>query len=172
MDRLLTRGRRRQRRLGRARARRGGSEAGDSYLEMLVVMPLLMLVIVAVAYFGRVLYAHLVAEVAAYSCTRTAIEAMAEDPRGTAQGGWGAGGEVLGVSAARRTLEGFGFDSSKASIQVRALNLWDRGEAVRCEVGLHIDLGAVPWLDAIGVGPSLRLHASYVGQVEAYKSDF
>jgi len=160
-------------RVRRATRLREDSESGQSaYLELLAVMPLVMLVIVALAYFGRVIYANLIVEVAAYNCTRSAIEAMAQSERATAYEGWAVGGQFQGVNAARRTLQGFGLDPSQARVQVRALSLWDRGEAVRCEVGLHIDLSAVAWMGVFGGSPTLRVNADYVGQVEAYKSDF
>jgi hypothetical protein len=128
-------------------------------VEVLILLPLLLVLIVGVAYFGRAWYAKVAAEVAAYDGARTAIEAMGEP-----QGAW------QGIKAARETLAGFYLDPSAADVRVTPLDVWGRGQAVRCDVRYRVDMSGVPGLGLIGADPTLPVWARAVGQVEAYKS--
>jgi len=136
-------------------------ERGQAYVEVLLLLPLYVVLIVGVTYFGRAWYAKIAAEVAAYDGTRTAIEAMGE-PRGTWQG----------IIAARQTLAGFYLDPSHADVRVVPLDVWGRGQAVRCDVRYRVDLSGVPLIELIGADPVLPVWARAVGQVEAYKSEW
>jgi len=136
-------------------------ERGQAYVEVLLLLPLYVVLIVGVTYFGRAWYAKIAAEVAAYDGTRTAIEAMGE-PRGTWQG----------IIAARQTLAGFYLDPSHADVRVVPLDVWGRGQAVRCDVRYKVDLSGVPLIDLIAAEPVLPVWARAVGQVEAYKSEW
>jgi len=138
---------------------RGIKEEGQAYVEFLLVMPLYIVLIVGATYFGRAWYAKIAAEVAAYDGTRTAIEAMGE-PRGTWQG----------IIAARQTLAGFYLDPAHADVRVVPVDVWGRGQAVRCDVRYRVDLSGVPLIELIGADPTLPVWARGVGQVEAYKS--
>jgi hypothetical protein len=136
-------------------------ERGQAYVEVLLLLPLYVVLVVGVTYFGRAWYAKIAAEVAAYDGTRTAIEAMGE-PRGTWQG----------IIAARQTLAGFYLDPSHADVRVVPLDVWGRGQAVRCDVRYKVDLSGVPLIDLIAAEPVLPVWARAVGQVEAYKSEW
>jgi hypothetical protein len=136
-------------------------ERGQAYVEVLLLLPLYVVLIVGVTYFGRAWYAKIAAEVAAYDGTRTAIEAMGE-PRGTWQG----------IIAARQTLAGFYLDPSHADVRVVPLDVWGRGQAVRCDVRYKVDLSGVPLIELIAAEPVLPVWARAVGQVEAYKSEW
>jgi hypothetical protein len=141
--------------------RRENGERGQAYMEVLVLLPLYLVLIVGAAYFGRAWYAKIAAEMASYSGTRTAIEAMGE-PRGTWQG----------IIAARQTLAGFYLDPSHADVRVVPLDVWGRGQAVRCDVRYRVDLSGLPLIDWISADPVLPVWARSVGQVEAYKSEW
>ena len=136
-------------------------ERGQAYVEILVILPLYVVLIVGAMYFGRAWYAKIAAEMASYSGTRTAIEAMGE-PRGTWQG----------IIAARQTLAGFYLDPSHADVRVVPLDVWGRGQAVRCDVRYRVDLSGLPLIDWISADPVLPVWARSVGQVEAYKSEW
>ena len=138
---------------------RGIREEGQAYVEFLLVMPLYIVLIVGATYFGRAWYAKIAAEVAAYDGTRTAIEAMGEP-----QGVW------QGMVAARQTLAGFYLDPAHADVRVVPVDVWGRGQAVRCDVRYRVDLSGVPLIELIGADPTLPVWARGVGQVEAYKS--
>ena len=138
---------------------RGIKEEGQAYIEFLLVMPLYIVLIVGATYFGRAWYAKIAAEVAAYDGTRTAIEAMGEP-----QGVW------QGLVAARQTLAGFYLDPAHADVRVVPVDVWGRGQAVRCDVRYRVDLSGVPLIELIGADPTLPVWARGVGQVEAYKS--
>ena len=141
--------------------RRGVGEQGQGYVEFLLVMPLFVVLIIGATYFGRAWYAKIAAEVAAYDGTRTAIEAMGEP-----QGVW------QGIIAARQTLAGFYLDPTHADVRVVPVDVWGRGQAVRCDVRYRVDLSGVPLIEWIGADPTLPIWARGVGQVEAYKSDW
>lgn len=143
------------------------NESGQAYIEVLVLMPVFLVLIVGAAYFGRAWYVKVAAEVAAYDGTRTAIEAMNENPHG-----YMPGGRLQGIIAARRTLAGFYLDPSAADVRVTPMGVWDRGEAVRCDVRYSVDLSGVPGLGLISADPVLPVWARTVGQVEAYKSEW
>jgi hypothetical protein len=141
--------------------RRGVGEQGQGYVEFLLVMPLFVVLIIGATYFGRAWYAKIAAEVAAYDGTRTAIEAMGEP-----QGVW------QGIVAARQTLAGFYLDPAHADVRVVPVDVWGRGQAVRCDVRYRVDLSGVPLIEWIGADPTLAVWARGVGQVEAYKSEW
>jgi hypothetical protein len=128
---------------------------------VLLLLPLFLVLIVGAAYFGRAWYAQVAAEIAAYDGARTAIEAMGE-PRGTWQG----------VTAAREALAGFYLDPAAAEVRVTPLDVWGRGQAVRCDVRYGVDLSGVPGIGLIGADAVLPVWARAVGQVEAYKSEW
>jgi hypothetical protein len=157
--------------LKRARARVGRlvrvgeGEKGQAYIEMLVLLPLFVVIIVGVIYFGRAYYANIAAEEAAYDCARAAIEAMHESQHGDSPGG-----RMQGVIAARQALAGFYLDASNADVRVAPIEVWGRGQAVRCDVRYRVDMSGVPWLHWIQAEPALPVWGSAVGQVEAYKS--
>jgi hypothetical protein len=141
--------------------RRGIGEQGQGYIEFLLVMPLFVVLIIGATYFGRAWYAKIAAEVAAYDGTRTAVEAMGEP-----QGVW------QGIIAARQTLAGFYLDPAHADVRVVPVDVWGRGQAVRCDVRYRVDLSGVPLIEWIGADPTLAVWARGVGQVEAYKSEW
>ena len=152
---------RRIRHLIRGGLRRGVGEQGQGYVEFLLVMPLFVVLIIGATYFGRAWYAKIAAEVAAYDGTRTAIEAMGET-----RGVW------QGIIAARQTLAGFYLDPAHADVRVMPMDVWGRGQAVRCDVRYRVDLSGVPLIEWIGADPTLSIWARGVGQVEAYKSEW
>jgi hypothetical protein len=137
------------------------SEQGQAYVELLLVLPLYVVLIAGAIHFGRAWYARVGAEMAAYDGTRTAIEAMGE-----ARGTW------QGVIAARETLAGFYLDPASADVRVVPVDVWGRGQAVRCDVRYRVDLSGLPWIHWISADPVLPVWARAVGQVEAYKSEW
>ena len=140
---------------------RVSGEQGQAYVEFLLVLPLFVVLIVGTTYLGRAWYAKVAAEMAAYDGARTAIEAMGET-----RGAW------QGIIAARQTLAGFYLDPAHADVRVVPVNVWGRGQAVRCDVRYRVDLSGVPWIDWISADPTLPVWARAVGQVEAFKSEW
>jgi hypothetical protein len=152
------------------RRQREGGERGQAYVEILLVLPLYIVLIIGASYFGQAWYAKIAAETAAYDGARTAAEAMTQEARTV----WGnahvPGGTTQGVIAARQTLNGFYLDPSSADVRVVPLDVWGRGQAVRCDVRYRVDLSGVPLIEWIGAEPTLPVWARRMGQVEAYKS--
>lgn len=140
---------------------RESNERGQTYVEVLLLLPLYIVFIVGATYFGRAWYAKIAAEMAAYDGARTAIEAMGE-PRGAWQG----------IIAARQTLAGFYLDPTNADVRVVPVDVWGRGQAVRCDVRYRVDLSGVLLIELINADPTLPVWARAVGQVEAYKSEW
>jgi hypothetical protein len=142
-------------------------QSGQAYVELLVTLPLWIVLIVGATYFGRAWYAKIAAEMAAYDGARAAIEAMSADPQGTTPGG-----RTQGIVAARQTMAGFYMNPTNVGVRVDPLDVWERGQAVRCIVRYRVDLSGVPWLHWIDADPVLPVSAMAVGRVEAYKSDW
>ncbi len=137
-------------------------DKGQGYVEVLVIIPIVLLIVGVLGFFGRFWYAHLAAEEAAFSCTRTAIEAL---DRG--QGVW------QGGIAARNALAGFWLtDPSRARVTILPLDDWERGGWVMCEVAYAVDLRHVPFARWLHPNPVFPIRASYWGRLQEYKSEW
>ncbi len=137
----------------------GACEAGQAYVEFLIVLPLLLIVIAGILYFGRVLYASIAADMASYDCARTAAEAL--------KAGHGVN---QGESAAKNTLRGFDMNPGGARVQVSAPSGWKRGGQIRCSVAYGISLGGLPFVQLLGVPAVFPARSTTYERVEQYKS--
>jgi uncharacterized protein (UPF0333 family) len=150
----------------RARLRAGGcttQEAGQAYLEFLLILPLLLALIAGILYFGRVLYAKIAVDNAAYDCVRTAAEAMQQD---------GAQGRYQGETVAINTLEGFYLNRRGGSAAVAYPGSWGRGQEVACQVRYNVSLGGVPFVEWLDVPRQLLIQSTTHLRVEEYKSQW
>ncbi|RME40608.1 MAG: hypothetical protein D6796_17020 [Caldilineae bacterium] len=134
-------------------------EAGQAYIEFLIILPILLLFIAAILYFGRVLYASIAADVASYDCVRTAAEALKQD-----------NGVNQGITAAYNTMRGFYLDTSGVRVQVWAPGGWERGNEVRCRVTYGISLRGVPFVHLLDIPNVFPVRSTTYLRIEEYKS--
>ncbi len=134
-------------------------QAGQAYLEFLILIPLLLVFVAGILYFGRVLYASIAVDMASYDCARTAAEALREGQ-----------GIQQGSTAAYNTLRGFYLNPDGAQVQVWAPGGWERGEQIRCRVTYGISLRGVPFVHLLGVPDVFPARSTTYLRVEEYKS--
>ena len=139
-------------------------QGGQAYAEFLIILPVVLLFIGAVLYFGRVLYVHIAVNTAAYDCARTAAEAMQPGGRQGVQ---------QGVTAALNTLEGFYVDRRGASAAVSFPDQWGRGRQIECQVAYRMSLKGMPFVYTLPNAPQqLTVRSSARLRVEEYKSEW
>jgi Flp pilus assembly protein TadG len=109
---------------------------GQSYVETLLVLPMLLLLIIGVIWFGQLAYAKLATEAAVWSGTRHAIATLNPE-RGPAQA----------FIAARYTLSGFGLNPSSAQMTFTAFGTWGRGTVVKMEVCYNVSPPPLPYAE-------------------------
>lgn len=108
-------------------------EAGQSYVEFIMVLPIFLLIIVGITGFGQRIYAKLAVDAAAWSACRHAI-ATIDQTRGMQQA----------FDASRYTLSGFGLNPNSAEVQVIVWGQWKRGTQVRTRVCYPVPAPPVP----------------------------
>ncbi len=115
-----------------------GQASGQAYIEFIIVLPIFLIIIAGVIGFGRIMYAKLATQAAAWSACRHAIATLDEE-RGTLQA----------MVAARYTLDGFSLDANAASVQVTHWGAWQRGTQVRVRVCYGVPPALIPMGDAV-----------------------
>jgi len=114
-------------------ARKHGRPRGQAYIEFIIVLPLLLILIAGVIWFGQALYTKLAMEAAAWSGCRHAIATLDPD-RGTNQA----------FNAVRYTLSGFGLNPDSAQAQVSTWGQWGRATQVEVQVCYNVPSPPVP----------------------------
>jgi hypothetical protein len=139
--------------------RRGKSitRRGQSYVEFLMVVPVLLLVLAALIAFGQMLYTKLGLEAASWAATRHAIATL-DDERGVSQA----------HLAARYSLDGYGLNVDAAQVKVRHWGKWGRGTLVRSTVCYQLPDAPIP----MGIFRSLTLCSDHRLPVYQWKSDW
>jgi Flp pilus assembly protein TadG len=113
-------------------------EAGQAYVEFVLVLPLFLLIIVGVVGFGQLVYAKLALEAAAWSGARHAVATLNQN-RGLQQA-------QLGI---RYTLNGFALNPDHAVTQVSVWGQWGRGQQIRARVCYAVPAPPVPFGDRL-----------------------
>ena len=133
-------------------------QQGQSYIEFIIVLPLFLMVIAAVVGFGRLLYAKLAVEAAAWSGARHAVATIDRD-RGVSQAN----------TAARHTLSGFALDPESAHTQVTYWGQWGRGTQIAVQVCYDVPPPLIPLGDTLA--PS-QICAEQTMPVYRFKSEW
>ncbi|MBU0493818.1 MAG: pilus assembly protein [Chloroflexi bacterium] len=134
------------------------SERGQAYLEFILLLPVVLLLIAGVIFFGRVLYVKVALDNAAYDGVRAGIESLS------------AGREhEQATLAARSTLAGYNIDPRPAQVHVGGY-LGGRGNRLYCQVQYNIDVGDILFLEVFYPDLSVPLSATAYGQIEKHKS--
>ena len=144
------------------RRRDGGeSERGQAYVELVMVLPLFLIVIAALIFFGRVLYVKIALDMASYDACRAAVEALRPGD-----------GIAQGMTAGRQTLAGFYLNPAGASIAVSPAGGWARGTPVQCTANYDLFVGDIPSLSAFAKGSGVPLQSTTWSRVELWRSDW
>jgi len=141
------------------RLRRGSK--GQALAEFVMVLPLLLVVLAGLIFFGRLLYVRIALDMASYDCVRTAVEALEANA-----------GITQGRIAALNTLSGFGLDASGAGISIASVGAWERGAQVFCRVSYNLEVGDVPFVGAFFSGASFPLESTSWSRVETFRSEW
>jgi len=128
-------------------------------IEMALVLPLFIILAAGVLYFGKVLYAYIAADMAAYDCVRTAAEAL-----------HAGSGQMQGRTAAIDTVRGFYMSGVTPRVTVYAPNGWKRGRDVRCRVGYTVSLAGMPLIGMLNVSQKIHVQSDTALRIEQYKS--
>ena len=138
------------------------SERGQASVELLLVIPVLFFLIIAVVFFGRILYTRIALDSATYDCARSAVESLRRE-RGTEQGAY----------AGWNTLEGFYLDASDAEFGIQhtiGYGRWYRGTDVTCYARYNVRVGDLPFAGLLYPGQAVPLYSQIRLQVERYAS--
>lgn len=134
-------------------------EAGQGLAELVLILPLILIFVAGVLFFGRALYVSIALEAAAADAARASVETL--NPwRGIPQG----------LLAARLTLEGYGLDARDARIELRPLATWSYGTPVLSRVRYRVYVGDIPLVNWFFPARSLQLESRAYSRVEEYKS--
>jgi len=139
--------------------RRLQSERGQSVIELVLILPLLVAIFAILVFFGRVLYVRLAVEQASFDGARAAIESL-NAGRGPDQG----------YATAYATLQGWRLSPGHGAVRLY-YNDWDRGTGLTCRVGYKVRVSDIPlvgWFYSGGGG--VRVQAATTLRVEQYKS--
>jgi Flp pilus assembly protein TadG len=134
-----------------------GWEQGQALTELLLILPVALLLVFALIFFGRAFYVKLAVEAAAADAARMAVETLDSQ-----LGPW------QGVQAAYNTLSGYHLNPSGASVFVQPRAAWGRGTTVDSRVAYPVFTADIPFLGS--VFPSVEVSGRASLQVEKYKS--
>ncbi len=126
-----------------------------------MVLPLFLMVIAALIFFGRVLYVKIALDMASYDACRAAVEAL-QPGDGISQG----------LIAGRETLGGFHLNTAGANIAISPAGGWTRGVPVQCTASYDLFVGDIPSLSAFANGPGVALQSTTWSRVELWRSDW
>ena len=133
------------------------NESGQGSIEMLFLIMGSLMIISGILYFGRVLYADLAVQMAAYDGARAAVETL-DQTRGPHQA----------RTAAYATLDGWLLDPSRSAVTVM-YEPWNRGSRVRCIVYYRVPVGNIPGSRLL-FGRDPVVNSAVTLRVEQYKS--
>jgi TadE-like protein len=135
--------------------------SGQAYVELVMVLPLFLIVIAALIFFGRVLYVKIALDMASYDACRAAVEAL-QPGDGVSQG----------LIAGRETLNGFHLNPAGANLTIAPAGGWDRGTPVQCVATYDLFVGDVPGVSDLSTGSGIPLESTTWSRVELWRSDW
>lgn len=134
-------------------------DVGQGYIEFMLVLPLFLITLAGLIFFGRVLYVKLALDMATYDACRAAVEAMQGDD-----------GIAQGTRAGHNTLRGFNLNVSAAHVAVTPQGAWARGTRVVCRAQFNVYVGDIPLATAIAGRSAVNVEATAWSRVETWRS--
>lgn len=138
------------------------SERGQASVELVLILPVLFFMVLAVVFFGRIIYARIALDSATYDCARSAVESLRYH-RAIEQAsyvGW-------------NTLSGFYLDASDVEFGIShaiGYGRWYRGTEVTCSARLNVRVDDLPFVGLLYSGRAVPLYSRTTLQVERYAS--
>jgi len=126
-----------------------------------MVLPLFLVVIAALIFFGRVLYVKIALDMVSYDACRAAVEAL-QPGDGVSQG----------MIAGNETLRGFYLNPAGAKIGISPAGAWDRGTPVQCIASYDLFVGDIPSVSSFSNGSGVPLQSTTWSRVELWRSDW
>jgi hypothetical protein len=134
-------------------------EAGQAFVELVLILPFLFITIAALIFFGRVLYAKIALDMASYDACRAAVESLRPDD-----------GLRQGLTAGRETLNGFYMNPAGAKLTVAPNGAWGRGVWVNCNARYNLYVGDIPLVSLFNSGGTVPLSAKTWSRIETWRS--
>ena len=133
-------------------------ERGQAAIEMLIALPVLLMILAGVLGFGRVLFAALAVDQAAFTGGRYAAESL--NPHQAA---------YQAYRATAWNLTNNGLDAAQMAWHLQAGN-WQRGGTVANRVGVAVPVGDIPLAPLIFGGERVTLWQEATFRVQRWKS--
>lgn len=137
------------------RSRLGFSEA----LSTILSVPVLLVILGMMIYFGRALYAKAAIEEAAAAGARFAATSLS-----------GQQGCAQAQAAVVQALQGYSLDASSAAVSIRPRTAWGRGTQALVDVSYHVGQSRVPILGAL-LGPT-QVQTRYIIRIDTYNNRY
>jgi Flp pilus assembly protein TadG len=137
------------------RSRHGFSEA----LSTILSIPVLLVIVGMMIYFGRALYAKAAIEEAAAAGARFSVTSLS-----------GQQGCAQAQAAVNQTLQGYYLDPNGAAVSIRPRTVWGRGAQALVDVSYRVGQSRVPIFGAL-LGPT-RVQTRYVVRIDAYNNRY
>ena len=133
-------------------------ERAQAYIEFLMLLPVALLLIAGVIFFGRVLYTQIALDNAAYDGLRAGIASLNSGRE-----------SYQATQAARWTLAGYHLDPQPAQVQIGGY-LGGRGNLLSVRVGYNVYVGDILFVDRFFPGAHITLSSTAQGRIDQYKS--
>ena len=139
----------------------GSFDSGQAYIELVMVLPLFLIVIAALIFFGRVLYVKMALDMASYDACRAAVEALRASD-----------GISQGMISGQETLKGFYLNPAGANVTISPAGGWTRGTPVQCVASYDLFIGDIPSVSSFANGSGVPLQSTTWSRVEQWRSDW
>jgi hypothetical protein len=139
--------------------KKGREERGQALVEFVLILPFLFVILAALIYFGRLIYANIALNMASYDACRAAVESLHPGD-----------GELQGLTAGRETLEGFSMNASSARLAVRSQGNWDRGAWVRCRTQYVLKVNDIPMVQLFHSDGAVPLRQTRWSRIQTWRS--
>ncbi len=126
-----------------------------------MVLPLFLIVIAALIFFGRVLYVKTALDMTSYDACRAAVEALRPGD-----------GVSQGTIAGQETLRGFNLNPAGASLTISPAGEWIRGTPVQCVAAYDLFVGDIPGVSGFANGTGVDLQSTTWSRVALWRSDW
>ena len=134
---------------------------GQAYIEFILILPLVLILLAGVIFFGRILYLKIALDMASYDGVRAAVEALDQ-----------AAGINQGTVAARATLEGFHINAQGAAVSITPMGPWERGQQVCCRITYNLTVGDIPFVGAFYPHGGFHVSSMTCSRVETLRSEW